>query len=132
MPRPASDYPTELELEILKILWPESPLPVREVRLRLEEQSGRPLTHSSVITIMNIMYRKGYLKRSKAGKSFLFAPKVTEEEVTGGIMNDMVTRLFAGSASSMVLNLIDNSDIDSDELEEIRKLVAKRAKERKS
>ena len=53
MARPVSDHPTDLELEILKILWDDSPLLVREVRSRLDEQSGRPLAHSSVITILN-------------------------------------------------------------------------------
>ncbi|MCA9260368.1 MAG: BlaI/MecI/CopY family transcriptional regulator, partial [Planctomycetales bacterium] len=59
MARPESEHPTELELEILKVLWDDSPLPVREVRARLESQSGRSLAHSSVITMLNIMHRKG-------------------------------------------------------------------------
>ncbi len=40
MPRPESEHPTELELDILKVLWRESPLPVREVRKRLEAEAG--------------------------------------------------------------------------------------------
>ena len=59
MPRAESEHPTELELDILKVLWSESPLPVREVRERLAE-AGRPLAHSSVITMLNIMHRKGF------------------------------------------------------------------------
>ena len=74
MPRPGSEHPTELELEILKVLWDEAPLPVRDVRARLAEQAGRTLTHSSVITMLNIMVGKGYLKRHKEGKSFFFSP----------------------------------------------------------
>ena len=58
MARPGSEHPTELELEILKVLWDESPLPVREVRARLEAQAGRTLAHSSVITMLNIMHHK--------------------------------------------------------------------------
>ena len=41
MARTESDHPTELELEILKVLWKESPLPVREVRARLETDAGQ-------------------------------------------------------------------------------------------
>ncbi|MFV2068171.1 MAG: BlaI/MecI/CopY family transcriptional regulator, partial [Pirellulales bacterium] len=52
MPRSESEHPTKLELEILKILWKQSPLPVREVRARLEAEAGRPLAHSSVITML--------------------------------------------------------------------------------
>jgi BlaI family transcriptional regulator, penicillinase repressor len=59
LPRPASEHPTQLELEILKILWEESPLLVRDVQERLERSAQRTLTHSSVITVLNIMVKKG-------------------------------------------------------------------------
>ena len=129
MARPASDYPTGLELEILKILWEQSPLPVREVRDRLEAQASRPLTHSSVITVLNIMVRKGYLRRRKEGKAFLFSPKVEKQKVSGGIMGDVMARLFDGSPSAMVLNLLETADLDFEELQELRKLINRKAKE---
>lgn len=130
MVRPGSEHPTKLELEILKILWDESPLPVREVRARLDSNAGRPLAHSSVITMLNIMHRKGFLRRKKAGKAFFFSPKVAQEKVAGGMMGDMLWRLFDGSPSAMVLSLIETSDIDSDELAELRKLLNRKTKEK--
>ena len=130
MARPESEHPTELELEILKVLWDESPLLVRDVRARLEVH-GRVLAHSSVITMLNIMHRKGFLQRRKEGKSFLFWPKAAKERVMGGMMGDLLSRLFEGSPSAMVLNLLETADVDSEELAEIRKLVARKAKEAK-
>ena len=129
MARPASGYPTELELEILKILWGENPLPVSEVRARLAERAKRILTHSSVITMLNIMVRKGYLRRRKQGKAFLFSPKVEKENVSGGIVGDLMARLFDGSPSAMILNLLETADLDSEELSELRKLINRKAKE---
>ena len=131
MARPKSEHPTELELEILKILWNDSPLPVREVRARLKAEADRPLAHSSVITMLNIMHRKGFLRRRKEGKSFLFSPKVDKENVTGRMMGDMLSRLFDSSPSALVLNLLETADIDSDELAELRKLITRKAKEQK-
>ena len=128
MARPGSEHPTKLELEILKVLWNDAPLPVREVRARLEEQAERTLSHSSVITMLNIMVRKGYLKRRKEGKAFLFAPKVKKESVAGGIMGDLLSRVFDGSPSAMVLNLIETADLDADELAELRRLISRKAK----
>ena len=128
MARPGSEHPTELELEILKVLWQESPLPVRTVRRRLEEQAGRALAHSSVITMLNIMVRKGYLRRKRDGKAFLFAPKVAKDRVSGGVLRDVVTRLFNGSASAMVLSLLETSDLDDEEMKELRRLVNRKAK----
>ena len=129
MARPESEHPTELELEILKVLWRESPLPVRDVRARLEEDAGRSLAHSSVITMLNIMHRKGFLKRRKVGKAFLFSPKVEKERVTGRMMGDLLSRAFDGSPTAMVLNLIETADLDADELAELRRLVNCKTKE---
>lgn len=131
MPRSESEYPTELELEILKVLWKESPLPVREVRARLEAEADRPLAHSSVITMLNIMHRKGFLRRKKQGKSFLFSPKVKKESVSQGILGDLLSRVFDDSPSSMVLNLLETAELDSSELAELRKLINRKAKEKK-
>ena len=131
MARTRSQHPTELELEILKILWEEAPLPVREVRARLESRADRPLAHSTVITMLNIMYDKGFLKRKKDGKSFLFSPKVKKDRVTGGMMGDLLSRAFNGSPAAMVLNLLETTDVDADELAEIRKLISRKSKEKK-
>lgn len=132
MARVESEHPTELELDILKILWAESPLQVRDVRERLERDAGRTLAHSSVITMLNIMHRKGFLRRKTDAKAFLFSPKVAKERVTGGMMRDLMSRAFDGSAKELVLNLLDTADLDADELGEIRKLINRKAKEQQS
>jgi predicted transcriptional regulator len=132
MPRPESEHPTELELEILKVLWDESPLPVREVRARLAAGANRPLAHSSVITMLNIMHRKGYLRRRKEGNAFLFAPKEKKERVTGKMMGDLLSRAFDNSPAAMVLNLLETAKLDGEELAELRKLINRKAKEQQS
>ena len=70
-------------------------------------------------------------KRKKEGKSFLFSPKMKKETVAGGIMGDMLSRVFDGSASELMLNLLETVDLDSDELAELRKLITRKAKEQK-
>lgn len=132
MARPGSDHPTDLELEILKVLWEEAPLPVRDVRERLEMQANRPLTHSTVITMLNIMVRKGFVRRKKEGKAFLFTPRVEKRSVTGGFVGDLVSRVFEGSPTAMILNLLEMTDLDADELTELRKLINRKVKEQKS
>jgi BlaI family penicillinase repressor len=131
MARAESEYPTELELEILKVLWAESPLPVRDVRTRLESEAGRTLAHSSVITMLNIMHRKGFLRRVKDGKAFLFSPKVEKQQVTGKMAGDLVSRVFDGSPTALMLNLLETSDLDAEELAELRRLINRKAKEQK-
>jgi predicted transcriptional regulator len=128
MPRPKSIYPTELELQILKILWERSPLAVRDVRETLSD-AGRPLAHTSVITTLNVMVRKKYLRRSMQGKSCLFAPRVTREEASQRMLGDVVNRVFDGSAKAVMLSLFDSADLNADDLKELRKLINQKAKE---
>ena len=132
MARSESEHPTELELEILKVLWDESPLPVREVRARLDQSAGRPLAHSTVVTMLNIMHRKGFVRRRKEGPAFFFSPKDQRKNVVGRMMGDLVSKAFDGSATALVLNLIETNDLDAEELGELRKLINRKAKEKKS
>lgn len=129
MARPSSEYPTELELAILKILWQEAPRTVEAVRETLAAE-GRELSHSSVITMLNIMVRKEYVERAKNGRAFEFSPLVREDKVGREMVNDLVTRVFDGSASTLMLRLLETSDIDAQELAEIRKLIQKATKDR--
>jgi len=128
MARPASEHPTELELSILKVLWLKAPKTVDEVRESLAA-AGRELAHSSVITIMNIMVRKQYLKRAKNGRAFEFTPLLAEDTVGRGMLQDLMTRVFDGSAQSLVLQLLETADVDSEELAAIRQIINRKAKE---
>ncbi len=128
MARPASEHPTELELSILKLLWQKAPLLVEEVREALAS-AGRELTYSSVITIMNIMVRKKYLKRNKNGRAFEFTPLLEEDSVGRSMLQDLMTRVFDGSATSLMLQLLETGDVNSEELAAIRQLINRKAKE---
>jgi predicted transcriptional regulator len=75
------------------------------------------------------MVRKGYLRRKKEGKALFFTPKVDRKSVAGGIMGDLLFRVFGGSPSAMVLNLIENADLDAEELDELHRLISRKAKE---
>lgn len=130
MVRPPSGNPTELELEILKILWRCGPLSVRQVRQELAAgPSLRRLAHTSVITMLNIMVRKSYLRRVAQGKGYIFHPRVQEQEVSRGMLHDLVERLFEGSTTAAMLQLLETSDLDEREIEKLRKLIGRQAKE---
>ncbi|MFK7766835.1 MAG: BlaI/MecI/CopY family transcriptional regulator [Mariniblastus sp.] len=125
--------PTELELMILKVLWdsPASELPkaVRDIRDGLAEL-GRELAHTSVITTLNIMLDKGFLKRTKLKNAFLFAPKVKRDAVQSRVIDDVLNRIFDGSAQSLMLTLMDHADVDSEDLAEIRRMITRKSKQK--
>ena len=131
MARPKSSHPTELEWQILKVLWDRSPLPVREIRQALAD-GGRDLAHTSVITTLGVMVRKRYLRRTKEGNAFLFSPIVSRDDVSNGMIGDMVKRVFDGSPVALMASLFNASEIDRAELDDLRRLINRKAKEHSS
>ncbi|MCG8651484.1 MAG: BlaI/MecI/CopY family transcriptional regulator [Pirellulales bacterium] len=132
MSKKSHQAPTELELEILKVLWRRSPMTVREVQERLAaEDVGRTLAHTSVITMLHIMVRKRFLSSKKDGKSYLFWPKVSEEQIGQGVLGDVLQRVFDGSAQNVVLNLLEVAELDVEQLAELRRLIEKKRREQK-
>jgi len=130
MARRPSSYPTELELEIMKIVWRDGSCSVRHVREQLTD--FRDLAHNSVMTMMTIMKDKGYLKRRKDGRGYIYKPKVTQEEITQGMLGDIVDRAFHGSSMTAMVHLLEAGNIDEKGLAELRNLIQQKEKGDKS
>jgi predicted transcriptional regulator len=128
MARPSSKHPTELELEILKILWKHHPATVGEVRDIMMKQ-GKELAYTSVMTMMTIMTQKGYLGRTKQGGGYVYTPKISQEATVGNMLRDIVDRVFEGSTSAVLTNLLTTGDLDSEELKQLRKLINQKIQE---
>lgn len=138
MARPASQHPTDLELEILKALWRLGPSPVRKVRDALAAgapgSAPRDLAYTSVMTVMTIMTQKGYLRRTKSSSTatsradpgYVYHATVARESTTGRMLRDLVDRAFSGSTGAAVLNLLNTSDITPDELRQLRELIERK------
>jgi predicted transcriptional regulator len=133
MARPNSEYPTELELQILKVLWDAEPMTVREVRESLAT-GGRDLAHTTVITMLGTMVDKGQIEKLEPtqGKAFRFSPLIQRDDVSRGMLGDIVDRVFDGSAEAVMLSLFDVKDLDEEELASLRKLLNKKMREARS
>jgi predicted transcriptional regulator len=129
MPRPRSRHPTELELSILKVFWSlDRSATVRDVQQGLAE-AGKSLAYTSVITVMNIMTRKGYLAcRRVEGGASLYTAKITSESTASGMLRDLIDRVFEGSALELVVQLFDDRQLDKKDLDELRAMVDRAAK----
>lgn len=129
MARSASKHPTELELEILKVVWQIEPATVRHVRDALA--SVRDLAYTTVMTVMSIMADKGYLKRKKDGRSYVYEAVYREHKASRNILQDVVDRVFGGSTTAVMQHLLETSEIDDEELKLIRSLINRKTRERK-
>lgn len=123
MARPKTLHPTPAELELLKLLWEQGPLTVREALERLEG-SGPPRAYTSLMSLMNVMADKGLLERIPEGRAFRYRPAVERAKTLGGLVGDVWQRAFEGSASALVAHLLDQAQPTPGELDEIRKLLA--------
>ena len=129
MARRPSKHPTELELEILKVLWRTGPSHIQPVRDALV--GFRDLAYTSVMTIMNIMVGKGYLGRTKEGRRYVYRPLVSQEVASRRMLDDLVGRVFDGSAAAVMLSLLETANIDEDDLRELRQHVNRKLKEKR-
>jgi BlaI family penicillinase repressor len=122
MPRPASRQPTDGELEILKVLWREAPLPLGEVCAALRQR--RPVAATTVATMLQIMLDKGLVKRTRGPRGSLWAAKVTQERAASGLLRRVLDHVFDGSARRLVAHLLDEGQLSARDREEIRRLLA--------
>ena len=90
---------------------------------------GRELAKTSVITTLNTMFDKSQLKRKKVNNAFLFSPRVGRETISRQMLGDLVDRLFDGSAPAVMLSLFDCSDVNAEDVKELRQLLNRKAKE---
>lgn len=112
---------TELELEIMKVIWDREPCTVRQV---YEELLGkRKIAYTTVMTMMTILEEKGHLKRKKDGRAFVYGTVHSRRKVVTTMVEDFVTRLFDGSAKPLVLNLVRERKLSKKDLREIAKVL---------
>ena len=133
MARSTKQHPTELELQLLKVLWEASPRTAREIRDALAAR-GRDLAHTSVITTLQKMVDKGQLKQLDPveGKAYRFAPRVSDRQVSRGMLGDLLERVFDGSAEAVMLSLFDVTELDEKTLRRLRRACNDKLREQQS
>jgi len=127
MARRGSKHPTELELEILKVLWAAGPSSATRVREGLAASRG--LAYTTVATMLAIMAGKGLVRKTRSGGGPAYAAAVPRQKASGGLLRDLIDRVYDGSTLAVVQSLLDTADLDAEELAEIRRLVNRKAKE---
>ncbi len=123
-------HPSELELQVLKVLWDAAPRTAREIRDELAAR-GRDLAYTSVITTVQRMVDKKLLKQLEPieGKAFRFEPKVTDQQVTRSMLGEFVDRVFDGSAEAVVMSLFAAKELDPEAIKRLRRAFNQKLKE---
>ena len=111
------DTLTKLELQIMQVIWKKGASNVGAVQAGLEQQ----LAYTTVQTMLNILHRKGKLKRKLRGRAFEYSATVTEAGASRHAVRDLVDRMFGGSSEELVMSLIKSRQIDAKKIAELGK-----------
>jgi len=113
--------PTEVELELLRVLWDKGSATVRELFEVVSKH--RTLGYTSVLKMLQIMTEKGLVEREEAGKAHIYRASASQEETQSQMLRDLSERLFAGSAAQLAMHALSMEPASAEELEEIRRII---------
>ncbi|MCG3198988.1 MAG: BlaI/MecI/CopY family transcriptional regulator [Candidatus Omnitrophica bacterium] len=109
---------TAAELEVIEILWREGELSATQI----EEHLARPITNSSIRSILTILLDKGHLSRRKVGKAFLYKAKTRPESAFTTAYRRLVDAFFRGSTEAFLAHLIERENLSEAELLNLKRL----------
>ena len=127
MARRKTEHLTPLELEIMHVLWESGPANVQLVQQHLE----RELAYTTVQTMLNILHKKGKVKRVLKDRAYEYAPVVSRSHVSRQHIADLVDRLFGGSAESLVMSLVETKHLTPKKLARLQKLIREQEEKEK-
>ena len=123
--RPRHTTLTPQELEIMKLVWQRESATVRDIYEALLER--RKIAYTTVMTMMKILETKGYLKKRRQDRAFIYRPAHPKNQVIGGMIREFIDRVFNGSAEPLLMHLVEDRSLTEKELDEITRMI-RRAK----
>ncbi len=121
MPRTPSSQPTEVELQILRILWEQGPSTARQIHNRLAEV--RDTNYSTTVKMLSITLDKGFVRRDETVRPQVFRPAATQQRTQQRMLTDLIQKVYDGSAGSLVLQALASQKASPEELAEIRRVL---------
>ncbi len=116
-PPPLSDA----QMEIMQLVWATSETTVSEIWRALAER--RPVARNTVLTVMDRLEKRGWLKKRSVGKTNLYRAAVSRQSTLGDVVQRLVNTAFAGSADSLVLALFEGRGVSDEEADRIRRML---------
>ena len=113
--------PTEVELQILRILWELGPSPVREIHSRLNASKGT--NYSTTVKMLAVMREKGLVRRKEDASPHVYRAAVTRDSAGKKLVRSLVDKVYDGAAMSLVLHALKSAKASPDELAEVRRLL---------
>ncbi len=123
MSRPPSKTLTEAEQRVMQALWRRGEASVREVTDDLP--ADHEVAYNTVLTILGILHKKKYVSFRREGRAHIYAPAVSQTAARNEALDHLVSRFFGGSKNAFAQYLLDEEQLDSAELEDLKALTRK-------
>jgi BlaI family penicillinase repressor len=121
MARKKSVALTDAEADVMAVVWRLRRASVGDVVAGINKT--RAVTYSTVQTMLRILETKGYVTHDKVARAFVYEPLIDERQARRRALRHLVRRLFEGSPSLLVLNVLEDEEIDPAEREQLRRLI---------
>ncbi len=105
----------------MKIVWQKRQATVRDVFETLLER--RRIAYTTVMTMMRVLERKGYVKATRVDRAYVYRPTRPESQVVRSMVREFVDRVFGGSAQPLLVQLIEDRKLSPEEIDEIERLI---------
>ena len=112
---------TPQELSIMKVVWKLEKATVRDVYESL--RARRTIAYTTVMTMMKILEEKGYLKKTRVERAYVYKPSRPRQQVVGAMVREFVDRVFDGAAGGLLAHLAKDSRLSKDERQHIRRVI---------
>lgn len=110
--------PSNLELQILSILWEHGPLPVKDINEAMPD--GKERAYTTVLTLLQSMEKKGLVTHTRDGNRHIYKAKHSRDKVLKPIMNSLVTNVFGGDPADAMQFLLGSESFSGDDIERLR------------
>jgi predicted transcriptional regulator len=117
---------TEVELELMNVIWGFESCTVKDVQSALP--ATRDLAYTSVATMMKILEQKGFLTSTRGDRAHLYAAGISRADYEAASLRHLAANVFQGDPRSMVMRMLDESDLSRKEVEAIRAILAGKEK----
>ena len=119
--RPAAATLTPHELDIMKLVWDGKEATVRDVYEAL--RARRRIAYTSVLTVMNVLERKGHLKKRAEGRSFVYQAARPRGQVLRAMVREFVERVFGGATEPLLVHLLEDRKLTRRDLEALTRRI---------
>ena len=105
----------------MKVVWEKGPATVRDVYEAL--CARRRIAYTTVMTMMNVLERKGHLRKRAEGRSFRYQPSRPRAQVMKAMVREFLDRVFGGSAQPLLVHLLEDRQLTDEDLRELARRV---------